>query len=102
MEKIKKAKYQADSEFASIDGIKPLKRVVATEEDYNDLIKEYSVERVARKGDNYITQNTSYSVLDLEPDYDFPVYKYIHEGKEYFSNLKFANPIEIINPQTIN
>ena len=102
MAKPKKVKYQSDTELTGLEGVKYLKQVVETEEDYKDLIKEYSVERVAKKGDNFITQNTNYNVLEIEPDYDFPVYKYIHEGKEYFSNLKFANPIEVINPKTIN
>ena len=102
MAKPKKVKYQSDTELTGLEGVKYLKQVVETEEDYKDLIKEYSVERVAKKGDNFITQNTNYNVLEIEPDYDFPVYKYIHEGKEYFSNLKFANPVEVINPKTIN
>jgi hypothetical protein len=97
-----KKKYQADAELTGLDGVKHLKQVVETEEDYKDLIKEYQVERIAKKGDNYITQNTNYNVTEIEPDYDFPVYKYIFEGKEYFSNLKFANPVEVINPKTIN
>ena len=101
MAKPKKVKYQSDTELTGLEGVKYLKQVVETEEDYKDLIKEYSVERVAKKGDNFITQNTNYNVLEIEPDYDFPVYKYIHEGKEYFSNLKFANPVEVINPKTI-
>lgn len=77
-------------------------RVVESEDEYKDLIKDYSVERIARKGDNFITQNTNYNVSEIEPDYDFTVYKYIHDGKEYFSNFKFANPVEIIEPKTKN
>ena len=102
MAKIKKAKYVSDSELTGIDGVSYLKQVAETEEQYKDILKDATVTRIANKGDNFITQNTSYNVLEIEADYDYPVYKYIFEGKEYFSNFKFANYIEIVNPETIN
>lgn len=89
----RKLKTKYDSELQSM---------VTMVDSREDLIKDYKVERVANKGDNFITQNIHYNVLEIEADYDFPVYKYIHEGKEYFSNFKFANYVEIINPETIN
>ena len=102
MAKIKKAKYVSDSELSGIDGVSYLKQVVDTEEAYKDILKDAVVTRIANKGDSYITETIAYNVLDIEADYDFPVYKYIHEGKEYLSNFKFANYIECVNPQTIN
>ena len=102
MAKIKKAKYVSDSELTGIDGVSYLKQVAETEEQYKDILKDATVTRIANKGDKFITQNTSYNVLEIEADYDYPVYKYIFEGKEYFSNFKFANYVEIVNPQTIN
>ena len=101
MAKLKKVKYVSDSELTGIDGVSYLKQVAATEEDYKDILKDAVVTRVANKGDKYITETISYNVLEIEADYDFPVYKYIHEGKEYFSNFKFANG-ECVNPETIN
>lgn len=91
-----------DNELQNIEGVRPIKTMATTQEDYNDLLKDATVTRVAKKGDNFITQNTLYNVLEIEADYDYPVYKYIFEGKEYFSNFKFANYIEIVNPETIN
>ena len=79
-----------------------LQSMVTMVDSREDLIKDYKVERVAKKGDKFITQNTHYNVLEIEADYDYPVYKYIYEGKEYFSNFKFANYVEIVNPETIN
>ena len=102
MAKIKKAKYVSDSELSGIDGVSYLKQVADTEEAYKDILKDAVVTRVANKGDKFITETIAYNVLDIEADYDFPVYKYIHEGKEYLSNFKFANYIECVNPQTIN
>jgi len=101
MKKLKKAKYVSDSELSGIGGVSHLKQVAATEEDYKDILKDAVITRVANKGDKYITETISYNVLEIEADYDFPVYKYIHEGKEYFSNFKFANG-ECVNPETIN
>jgi hypothetical protein len=102
MAKVKKAKYVADSELSGIGGVNHLKQVADTKEAYDDILKDAVVTRVANKGDNFITQNVAYNVLEIEADYDYPVYKYIFEGKEYFSNFKFANYVEIVNPQTIN
>ena len=101
MAKIKKAKYVSDSELTGIDGVSYLKQVADTEEQYKDILKDAVITRVANKGDNYITETIAYNVLEIEADYDFPVYKYIYEGKEYFSNFKFANG-ECVNPETIN
>jgi len=101
MKKLKKAKYVSDGELLGIDGVSHLKQVAATEEDYKDILKDAVVTRVANKGDKFITETIAYNVLEIEADYDFPVYKYIHEGKEYFSNFKFANG-ECVNPETIN
>jgi hypothetical protein len=101
MAKVKKAKYVADSELSGIGGVNHLKQVVDTEEQYKDILKDAVVTRVANKGDNFITQNVAYNVLEIEADYDFPVYKYTYEGKEYFSNFKFANG-ECVNPEIIN
>jgi hypothetical protein len=102
MAKVKKAKYVSDSELSGVAGVSHLKQVVDTEEQYKDILKDAVVTRVANKGDSFITQNVAYNVLEIEADYDFPVYKYIFEGKEYFSNFQFANYVEIVNPQTIN
>jgi hypothetical protein len=101
MAKVKKAKYVADSELSGIGGVSHLKQVADTKEAYNDILKDAVVTRVANKGDNFITQITAYNVLEIEADYDYPVYRYSFEGKEYFSNFKFANG-ECVNPQTIN
>ena len=102
MAKVKKAKYVHDSELSGIGGVSHLKQVAETEDQYKDILKDAVVTRVANKGDNFITQTTQYNVLEIEPDYDFPVYKYIVDGKEYFSNFQFANYVQIINPLTIN
>ena len=101
MKKLKKAKYVHDSELSGVAGVSHIKQVAATQEDYKDILKDAVVTRVANKGDSYITETIAYNVLEIEADYDFPVYKYIHEGKEYFSNFKFANG-ECVNPETIN
>ena len=101
MAKVKKAKYVSDSELTGIAGVSHLKQVADTEENYKDILKDAVITRVANKGDKFITETIAYNVLEIEADYDFPVYKYIFEGKEYFSNFKFANG-ECVNPQTIN
>lgn len=101
MKKLKKAKYVSDSELSGVAGVSHLKQVAATEEDYKDILKDAVITRVANKGDKYITETIAYNVLEIEADYDFPVYRYMHEGKEYFSNFKFANG-ECVNPETIN
>ena len=101
MKKLKKAKYVSDSELSGVAGVSHLKQVAETEDQYKDILKDAVVTRVANKGDKFITETIAYNVLDIEADYDFPVYKYIHEGKEYFSNFKFANG-ECVNPETIN
>lgn len=102
MAKVKKAKYVHDSELSGIGGVSHLKQVVDTEDQYKDILENATVTRVANKGDNFITQNTTYNILEIEADYDYPVYKYIYKDKEYFSNFKFANYIECVNPETIN
>lgn len=101
MAKVKKAKYIHDSELSGVGGVSHLKQVAETKEAYDDILKDAVVTRIANKGDKFITQNTAYNVLEIEADYEFPVYKYIYEGKEYFSNFKFANG-ECVNPETIN
>jgi hypothetical protein len=100
--KVRNIKYKVDSELAQVQNVKGLKRVAETEEDYKDLIKEAKIVRVANKGEDFITQNVTYNVMEIEADYDYPVYKYVIDGQEYFSNFKFANYIEIVNPETIN
>ena len=102
MAKVKKAKYVADSELSGVGGVSHLKQVADTKEAYDDILKDAVITRVANKGDKYITETITYNVLEIEADPEFPIYKYIFEGKEYFSNFKFANYIECINPQTIN
>ena len=101
MKKVKKTKYVHDSELSGVGGVSHLKQVVDTEDQYKDVLKDAVVTRVANKGDSYITETIAYNVLEIEADYDYPVYKYLFEGKEYFSNFKFANG-ECVNPQTIN
>lgn len=101
MKKVKKAKYVHDSELSGVGGVSHLKQVVETEDQYKDILKDAVITRVANKGDKFITETIAYNVLEIEADYDFPVYKYIYEGKEYFSNFKFANG-ECVNPETIN
>jgi hypothetical protein len=100
--KVRKSKYVVDEELGHIEGVNNVKQVAETEEAYNDILKDATITRVANKGDKFITENIAYNVLEIEADYDYPVYKYIYEGKEYFSNFKFANYIECVNPETIN
>jgi hypothetical protein len=102
MAKVKKAKYVADSELSGVGGVSHLKQVADTKEAYDDILKDAVVTRVANKGENFITETIAYNVLEIEADYDYPVYRYSFEGKDYFSNFKFANYIEIVNPQTVN
>jgi hypothetical protein len=102
MKKLNKAKYVSDSELIGIDGVSCLKQVADTEEAYKDILKDAVITRVANKGDKFVTETIAYNVLEIPADYDFPVYKYIVDGKEYFSNFQFANYVEIINPLTIN
>jgi hypothetical protein len=97
--KVRNIKYKVDSELAQVQNVKGLKRVAETEEDYKDLIKEAKIVRVANKGEDFITQNVTYNVMDIEVDWDNIVYKYIHNGEEHFSNFKFNNPVETIYPQ---
>ena len=101
MKKVKKGKYVHDSELSGVGGVSHLKQVVETEDQYKDILKDAAITRVANKGDKYITETIAYNVLEIEADYDFPVFRYIYEGKEYFSNFKFANG-ECVNPETIN
>lgn len=102
MARAKKVQYVVDGELNGVPGLSNLKQVAKTEEDYKDILKDATITRIANKGDKYITENITYNVLEIEVDYDFPVYKYIFEGKEYFSNFKFANYVEIVNPETVN
>ena len=101
MKKVNNTTYVHDSELSGVGGVSHLKQVVDTEDQYKDVLKDAVVTRVANKGDSYITETIAYNILDIEADYDYPVYKYLFEGKEYFSNFKFANG-ECVNPQTIN
>jgi hypothetical protein len=90
-----------DKELEQVEGVKSIKTIVPDEEAYKDVLKDAVITRVANKGEKYITETIAYNVLEIEADYDFPVYKYIYEGKEYFSNFKFANG-ECVNPEIIN
>jgi hypothetical protein len=101
--KVKKrnSKFVVDNELSNIKNVKSIKQVAEDKEAYEDIIKDAVVTRVANKGDRFITETISYNVLEIEADYDFPVFRYIYEGKEYFSNFKFANG-ECVNPETIN
>ena len=99
LRKVRKGKFVTDSELVGIKDVTPLKQVVDTEKDYNDVLKDAVVTRVANKGDNYITQTISYNVSEIELDWDSIVYKYIYNGEEHFSNFKFNNPVETILPQ---
>ena len=98
LKKVKKTKYVSDGELVGIEGVKSIKQVVDTEKEYNDILKNAVITRVATSGSNYITQNTQYNVLEIEADYDYPVYKYVVDGVEYFSNFQFANYVDIIQP----
>ena len=102
MSKVRKSKYVQDKELGSLNGVQSLTQVAEDEESYKDILKDAKITRVANKGDNFITQTTEHTVLDIEPDYDYPVYKYVYNGEEFFSNFKFANYVEIVNPNTIN
>jgi hypothetical protein len=99
MAKQRKSKFVVDKELGSIKDIKSIKQVAEDQEAYDDILKDAVITRVANKGDNYITQTISYSVNEIEVDWDSVVYKYIHNGDEYFSNFKFNNPVETILPQ---
>jgi len=93
MSKVKKAKYQYDSE------LKKVKQVAETQEAFDNILKDAKVTRVANKGDKFITQTINFSVAEIEVDWDSIVYKYIFEGEEHFSNFKFNNPVETILPK---
>ena len=96
--KRKKSRYVSDGELVGIKGVKSIKQVADTEQQYNDILKDAVITRVATSGSNYITQTIQYNVLEIEADYDYPVYKYIVDGVEYFSNFEFANYVQIIQP----
>jgi hypothetical protein len=100
--KKRNSKFVVDNELGSIKDVKSIKQVAEDKEAYEDILKNAVVTRVANKGDKFITETITYNVLEIEADPEFPIYKYIFEGKEYFSNFQFANYVEIINPQTIN
>jgi len=87
-----KKKFKYDEE------LKKTVRVAESETEYKDILKDAVITRVANSGSQYIQQTTKYNVSDFEADYDYPVYKYIVDGKEHFSNFQFANYVEIINP----
>ena len=91
--KAKKGKYKYDNELG---------KTIREVESMKDVEGEYVIERIAEKGTNYITQKTHYDVNEIEVDWNSIVYKYIYEGKEYFSNFKFANPVETIYPKLNN
>jgi hypothetical protein len=97
--KIRKSKYVEDKQLKNLNGVKSLTQVAETEEDFNDIIKEAKITRVANKGDNFITQTTEHNVVDIEVDWDSIVYKYLYNGEEFFSNFLFNNPVETIYPQ---
>lgn len=102
MPEVKKIKYAVDSELGQVQNVKSVKRIAETKEDYEDLLKDATITRVANKGDNYVTQTVSYKMQDIEVDWDSIVYKYIYNGEEHFSNFKFNNPVETIYPQINN
>jgi len=100
--KVRNIKYKVDNEIGQIQNVKSVKRVAETEEDYKDLLKEAKVTRVANKGDNFVTQNVTYNVGEIEVDWDSIVYKYIYNGEEHYSNFLFNNPVETIYPKLNN
>jgi len=73
-------------------------RVAESEAEYKDILKDAVITRVANSGSQYIEQTTKYNVTDFEADYDYPVYKYVVDGVEHFSNFQFANYVDIIYP----
>jgi len=73
-------------------------RVADNAKEYSDILKDAVITRVANSGSQYIEQTTKYNVADFEADYDYPVYKYIVDGVEHFSNFQFANYVDIIQP----
>ena len=87
-----KKKFKYDEE------LKKTVRIADTEAEYKDILKDAVITRVVNKGDKYIKQTTKYNVADFEPDYDYPVYKYVVDGVEHFSNFEFANYVDIIQP----
>ena len=100
--KTRKSKYVVDNEIGSINGVQALTQVAEDEESYKDILENATITRVANKGDKFVTETVTRNVLDIEADYDYPVYKYVYNGETFFSNFKFANYVEIVNPNTIN
>ena len=98
MAKVKKAKYVSDSDLIGVEGVKSIKQVAETEEDYKNILEDAVITRTATSGSRLVEESVKYNVTDIEADYDFPVYKYVVDGKEYFSNFQFANYVDIINP----
>ena len=87
-----KKKFKYDEE------LKKTVRVADNAKEYADILKDAVITRVAHSGSQYIEQTTKYNVSDFEADYDYPVYKYIVDGVEHFSNFQFANYVDIIQP----
>ncbi len=98
MTKVKKAKFVLDKELSGLDSVKPYKQIAETEEAYKNILEDAVITRTATSGSRLVEESVKYNVTDIEADYDFPVYKYVVDGKEYFSNFQFANYVDIINP----
>ena len=88
----------AKKKFKYDEELKQTVRVAESETEYKDILKDAVITRVANSGSQYIEQTTKYNVSDFEADYDYPVYKYIVDGVEHFSNFQFANYVDIIQP----
>ena len=84
--------------FKYDEELKKTVRVADNQKEYADILKDAVITRVANSGSQYIEQTTKYNVSDFEADYDYPVYKYIVDGVEHFSNFQFANYVDIIQP----
>ena len=98
--KVRKSKYKVDAELQGLKNVKSISQVAEDKESYNDILKDAVITRTAKAGDKFVTQTISYTVNEIEIDWDSTVYKYIYDGEEYFSNFKYNNPVEIIQPKT--
>ena len=96
--KKRNSKFVVDNELSNIKDVKSIKQVAEDKEAYEDILKDAVITRVANSGSQYIEQSTKYNVSDFEADYDYPVYKYVVDGVEHFSNFEFANYVDIIQP----
>ena len=88
----------AKKKFKYDEELKQTVRIADNAKEYADILKDAVITRVANSGSQYIEQTTKYNVSDFEADYDYPVYKYIVDGVEHFSNFQFANYVDIIQP----